>query len=153
MKSPHLLGTLLSILLVLPAECLYELHLHPVESGASCLDGTPSGVYVSQGDETSKILLFFEGGGLCGGSSLSETLEDCYQRAGTKLGSSSTYEKIMNLDEYGILSDQPDTNSLFFNWTKVFIPYCDGSLHQGTRNRSISYKDRNLFFRGTNNTL
>lgn len=31
--------------------------------------------------------------------------------------------------------------------------YCDGSEHQGTRLSPINYKDKNLYFRGTNNSL
>jgi hypothetical protein len=90
---------------------------------------------------------------MCSGKSLSDTLEDCYKRAGTAFGSSSNYSETRNLDNKGILSEQADVNPLFFDWTKVFIPYCDGGLHQGTRNHSISYKDKFLFFRGANNTL
>ena len=33
------------------------------------------------------------------------------------------------------------------------MPYCDGSVHQGSRLSPINYKDRDLYFRGSNNTL
>lgn len=130
----------------------YKLHLHPIDTGARCLDGSPAGVYVSENDN-SHILIFFQEGGMCSGKSLSDTLADCYERAGTDWGSSAKYPSTKNLDKWGILSELPDVNPLFANWTKVWVPYCDGSLHQGTRNRSISYKDKFLFFRGANNTL
>ena len=52
----------------------------------------------------------------------------------------------------GILSSDDDNNS-FKNWTKVFLKYCDGSGHQGSRNEPISYKGKKLYFRGSNITL
>jgi len=116
------------------------------------LDGSPAGIYISAGNN-SRVLIFFQEGGMCGGASLSDTLEDCYQRAGTDYGSSLKYPPTKNLDKWGVLSELEETNPLFFNWTKVWVPYCDGGLHQGTRNREISYKDKSLYFRGTNNTL
>lgn len=90
---------------------------------------------------------------MCGGKTLSDTLANCYDRAGTNLGSSLNYTATKNMDSWGMLSEQADINPLFAEWTKVWVPYCDGSLHQGTRNRSISYKDKFLYFRGVNNTL
>lgn len=140
------------LLLVGLALCDYQLHLHPLESGARCLDGSPAGVYVAPGDN-SRVLIFFQEGGMCSGMSLSDTLASCYDRAGTNLGSSLKYPSSKNMDKWGILSELADTNPLFSEWTKVWVPYCDGGLHQGTRNRPISYKDKFLYFRGTNNTL
>jgi hypothetical protein len=142
----------LTLLLLSLAIADYKLRLHPLETGARCVDGSPAGVYVSEGDN-SKVLIFFQEGGMCGGKSLSDTLANCYERAGTDWGSSLNYPPTKNLDKWGILSEQPDVNPIFANWTKAWVPYCDGSLHQGTRNHSISYKDKFLYFRGVNNTL
>ena len=41
--------------------------------------------------------------------------------------------------------------SKFAGWTKVLILYCDGTLHQGSSNNSVRYKDAELFFRGADN--
>jgi len=38
---------------------------------------------------------------------------------------------------------------LYYNWTKVFINYCDGALHQGDNESPIQYKDTKLYFRGS----
>ena len=38
--------------------------------------------------------------------------------------------------------------SAFANWTKFFLPYCDGALHQGYAAEPIKYKDAQLYFRG-----
>ena len=54
---------------------------------------------------------------------------------------------------FSVLSNDVDSNPMYWSWTKVFVPYCDGSLHQGSKIQPISYKGKNLFFRGANNTL
>lgn len=51
----------------------------------------------------------------------------------TDLGSSKSYPKSLNLDKFGFLSSDKDINPLFYKWSKAFIPYCDGSLHQGSK--------------------
>lgn len=48
----------------------------------------------------------------------------------------------------GILALDSSEN-LYYNWTKVFINYCDGSLHQGDNASPIPYKDTKLYFRGS----
>ena len=47
----------------------------------------------------------------------------------------------------GYLSTDPN-ESAFANWTKFFIPYCDGAIHQGFSIKPIHYKEAKLFFRG-----
>jgi hypothetical protein len=59
-------------------------------------------------------------------------LENCVNRSNTDGGSSYNYPTAFNLDNYGIMSTDPDKNPQYWNWTKVFIPYCDGSFHQGS---------------------
>lgn len=52
---------------------IYNLFKHPQDTNAKCIDGSPSALYIYEG-ETDKILLYFEGGGMCFGSSLSDTI-------------------------------------------------------------------------------
>ena len=47
-----------------------------------------------------------------------------------------------NLDLGGVLSTQQHLNPVFYDWTKIFVVYCDGSEHTGTRLDPISYKDK-----------
>lgn len=61
------------------------------DPAALCLDGSPGAYYISRGTDPSRILLFFEGGGWCGGSTLATTTESCYQRSKGALGSSKSY--------------------------------------------------------------
>jgi hypothetical protein len=55
--------------------------------------------------------------------------------------------------EGGILSADPTKNPAFYDWTRVFLRYCDGSGHQGTRSPPLNYHNKNLFFRGQNITI
>ena len=87
------------------------------------------------------------------GSSLSSVLDDCVKRSKTHLGSSAKYAEKLNFENVSIISGNKTTNPLYYDWNRVFIKYCDGSLHQGTREAPVNYKDINLYFRGANNTL
>lgn len=142
---------LLSLILLLSIGASKQLYLREIvqSESALCLDGSPSLVYVSQGDPK-KILLHFQSGGWCGEPTLSDTLESCYQRSLTSLGSSK-YSPSTLIFSAGILSDsQPN---YFSNWTKVFLGYCDGAGHQGSRLQPVKYKNTSLYFRGSNTTI
>ena len=118
---------------------------------ALCLDGSPAAYYISKQGDPKKILLEFEGGGWCWGvNSISETIESCYQRSKTDLGSSSNYPPTISLG-HGLLSVNDQNN--FKNWTRVYLKYCTGTGHQGTKKNPIPYKGTNLFFRGHNVTV
>lgn len=123
---------------------LYKKIVHETDPEAKCLDGTPPGLYVSEGTEKSKMVIFLEGGGYCDGSSLDAVIESCYKRSKTLLGSSTPWPE--NFEGQGYLSDSP--SNMFANWTKIILFYCDGSLHQGYRPEPISYKGTHLYFRG-----
>ena len=98
--------------------------VHLSNQSAVCLDGTPAGYYFSQGD--SKTFVFFlEGGGLC------SNRQDCIERTKTDLGSSTGWGQSITLG--GIQSADPQANPFFANATQVFIPYCSGDVHSGTR--------------------
>lgn len=116
---------------------------------ALCLDGSQAAYYIHVADPK-KVMLFFEGGAWCGDSDLPATLENCYQRSKSNLGSSTNYPDSYSWDN-GIFSEDP--NNYFSNWTRVYLSYCDGAGHQGTRSDPILYKGAELFFRGQNITI
>ena len=122
---------------------------------ALCLDGTPGAYYISEGSgaNKNKFILFFEAGGWCGGTTLANTLESCYRRSLDPLGSSLTYPQTLDVTHGGILSGDKTVNPGFYDWTKVYLKYCDGSGHQGTRSEPLSYKEKLLYFRGQNVTI
>ena len=96
---------------------------------ALCLDGSPGAYYIHAGDPK-KVMFFMEGGAWCGDVSTSATLENCYKRSKTALGSSTSYPGHVSWSS-GALSD--DGDNYFNGWTRIFMKYCDGSGHQGSR--------------------
>lgn len=117
---------------------------------ALCLDGTKGAYYIVDGKESSKFVISFEGGGWCGSAAgLDQTLANCLSRAGTALGSSSSYADTMAASS-GLLSDVADNP--FKDWTIAHLKYCDGTGHQGYKKDPISYKGSTLHFRGYNVT-
>lgn len=113
---------------------------------ALCLDGTKGAYYITEGKESTKFLLSFEGGGWCGNSAgLTQTLESCFQRSKTALGSSNSYPATISASA-GILSDVPQ--NYFKDWTIAHLKYCDGTGHQGYKKDPVNYKGEDLYFRG-----
>lgn len=121
-------------------------------SGPRCLDGSPAAMYIDIGAQKDSFMIFFEGGGLCIGDGLNNMLDSCLQRSTTHLGSSKGYTAKASFKNYVFLNPDPKVNPTFYNWTRVFVPYCDGSLHQGFKSSPVDYKGSKLYFRGENNT-
>lgn len=124
---------------------LYQRVTNYLDPEAKCLDGSPATFYLHEGGQSDKFIIYFMEGGLCYGEDLSSTIEDCYQRSQTYLGSSTFWEPSMQFN--GSMSTDPKKN-VFASWTKVYFIYCDGSLHQGHREAPIIYKNTSLYFRG-----
>lgn len=147
----------LSLLLLVScsfSQNLYTLELFSQSNGASCLDGTPPGIYVHPGTTNKdKFVIFFDGGGFCAGSTVNETIDSCYKRSFTGLGSTKDYPPTKDASGYGILSPVKEDNPYFYDWTKVFVIYCDGSEYLGNRDEPIQYKDKSLYFRGAKNVI
>ncbi|KAL4478272.1 hypothetical protein ABPG72_016584 [Tetrahymena utriculariae] len=118
---------------------------------AKCLDGSPFAyVYFKGfGDGKDKFYIYMQGGGSCDGDTTEDLLESCFQRSKTILGSSKEWPE--TLTNTGNLSDDKDNNPTFYNWNKIYIPYCDGQLYQGRA--TISYKNTTLYFRGYDNVV
>jgi hypothetical protein len=74
-------------------------------------------------------------------------------RSLTEKGSSKRYPKTIDMSNVSILSANKTLNPVFYDWTKVFIPSCDGSAHQGYRLNPVTFRSTDMYFRGTNNTL
>lgn len=120
---------------------------------ARCLDGSPYGIYYSEGSNEGlkNVVISFWGGGWCAGRDRNSLLLDCLERSKTNLGSSNTWTKIE--DDIGFLSGSKDKNPNFFNWHRFDVPYCDGSGHQGHVSQTITVDGKPLYFRGHKNTL
>jgi hypothetical protein len=91
---------------------------------AVCLDGSPPGYHLQRGFGSGEHswLVFLEGGAWC------NSIESCSRRKMGVYGSS----KFMKAAEFnGILSNDQQLNSDFYNWNKVAIRYCDGASFSG----------------------
>lgn len=50
----------------------------------------------------------------------------CYDRSHTPFGSSKFWTKTRK--GRAMMSDDKNVN-IYYNWNKIYIPYCDGSCH------------------------
>lgn len=75
------------------SQTIFNLYKHPPSGSARCLDGSPAALYIQLGTNLNKnkFLIMMSGGGVCSGITLTDTLEDCYQRSLTDYGSSKGY--------------------------------------------------------------
>jgi hypothetical protein len=58
------------IVLASSAETPYKKVIHNTDPDAKCLDGSSPAIYVHEGGDSDKFLLFFMGGGYCEGKTL-----------------------------------------------------------------------------------
>eukprot|EP00656_Telonema_subtile_P054041 TRINITY_DN7959_c0_g1_i1.p1 TRINITY_DN7959_c0_g1~~TRINITY_DN7959_c0_g1_i1.p1 ORF type:complete len:377 (-),score=28.98 TRINITY_DN7959_c0_g1_i1:225-1355(-) len=121
-----LLATLLALTKAAPhnsTEATFvSLSHHP---NAVCLDGSPAGFYIRPGSSRT-FVFWLEGGGLCSHEA------DCKSRSTTALGSSTGWPSSRQLDRV-IQSGDSNLNPSFSTATMVFLPYCTGDVHAGTR--------------------
>eukprot|EP00301_Raphidiophrys_heterophryoidea_P024970 c8262_g1_i1.p1 GENE.c8262_g1_i1~~c8262_g1_i1.p1 ORF type:complete len:495 (+),score=88.75 c8262_g1_i1:63-1547(+) len=120
---------------------LYQL---PPTTDALCLDGTPAAFYHSPATANEglhKWLIFLEGISWC------DTPASCASRSHGTHGSTHRLPKIHVAS--GILSRDPETNPVFYNFHHVFIKSCDGGGFLGNRDEALTYADgTKLYFRG-----
>eukprot|EP00052_Salpingoeca_macrocollata_P021749 m.187067 g.187067 ORF g.187067 m.187067 type:complete len:401 (-) comp21615_c0_seq2:1536-2738(-) len=111
--------------------------------GAVCLDGTPSAYYFKQGTGSgaNKWYIHHQGGGWC------ESLDSCYERAHTDLGSSAKYPANSSLSG-GYFDSDPAVNPQMYNWNMIFMRYCDGNSFSGNNASTTEYKGMTLHWRG-----
>jgi len=92
----------------------------------------------------SKLVVFIEGGGEC------RTVEACNAWAAAKGSSSFLSERIWPERVDDLLNAQEDYNPDFFDWAKLYVPYCSGDMHSGQRMMSISDLGGPYYFAGHN---
>lgn len=102
------------------------------DPGAICLDGSPHPYYIREGRPAAEKRrgwrIQFEGGGWCFDDN------SCLTRASSHLGSSNgdVHSKYNFMNFVGGLMDaESNKNPLFYNYTAVFVRYCDGAAYGG----------------------
>jgi pectinacetylesterase len=96
----------------------------PVE-GTQCMDGSPTGIGVNLGT-SGELVIYLEGGGACFNT---ETCKHVAHPAGwgpDQFG--------VNIGPYNIgIFDRLDDANPFHDATYVFVPYCTGDVHAGSK--------------------
>ena len=118
---------------------------YPIE-GALCRDGTPAGLFAHFAS-SDKLLIYLEGGGACTNLGFCNFNPPNVNKAisgdgqtvlGSSLGVVDARQQ-PGVFEGGVLHGIFDTASAdnpFKDWNAVYIPYCTGDIHFGTRRNS-----------------
>jgi hypothetical protein len=96
--------------------------------GTACDDGTATGIGVNASATSSNVLIFLNGGGACWDYSTCVELDTS---AHGPFGSRQ-FSQIVPALGLGAFS-RSAANNPFRDWTFVFVPYCTGDLHSGSR--------------------
>ncbi len=69
-----------------------------------------------------KLVGFIFSGGWCYDMTVSGTIENCFQRSNTDLGSSLKYPAVAYSG--GLLNRDQKKNPYFYNWNMAYVKYC-----------------------------
>jgi hypothetical protein len=69
------------------------------------------------------------------------------------LGTTKYYSKTKSFNGKGLLSPLKEENPVFYDWTKVYVIYCDGAAHAGYKEEPVPFMRTKLYFRGSRNTI
>ena len=104
--------------------------------GAICRDGSPTGFYVRYGT-VNRLLVYLEGGGACTSPGFCDhnpaNLTQVFIAGGeTVLGSTFMLPGLQQPGTLGIF-DMTNVANPFKDWNQVYVPYCTGDVHFGTK--------------------
>jgi hypothetical protein len=116
-------------------------------AGSICRDGSPAGFFLHRG-ETPKLMIFLEGGGACMNDHLcafnQKNVNESFAGDGLTL-LNSTLGTVADRQQPGVFSQQDHKGSpagLFEldnpmnpmkGWSEIYVPYCSGDVHFGTK--------------------
>eukprot|EP01012_Entosiphon_sulcatum_P005733 TRINITY_DN12602_c0_g1_i1.p2 TRINITY_DN12602_c0_g1~~TRINITY_DN12602_c0_g1_i1.p2 ORF type:complete len:376 (+),score=60.03 TRINITY_DN12602_c0_g1_i1:700-1827(+) len=119
----------------------FEMHVLNSYPDAVCNDGSPATYYRDNRDiGTSDVVIYLEDADYC------FDIGSCQKRCGNPQWKKYCTHRVGAQAKPAILSDDPKMNSAFYQWFKVFVPYCSNDRFSG--NRSASPATGNLHFRG-----
>ncbi|MFN0252640.1 MAG: pectin acetylesterase-family hydrolase [Kofleriaceae bacterium] len=102
--------------------------------GTACIDGTPAGFSVNYNPASTKLFIYFEGGGAC----FNQFCESLFTRSGMMPGN-------------GGLFDRVNTANPVRDWSWIYVPYCSGDVYGGNTETMVAGKMR-TFHGYTNHT-
>jgi hypothetical protein len=115
--------------------------------GAICRDGSPTGFFVHAGT-ANKLLVYLEGGGACSNGPFcgfnpanvnSVLAGDGQSVIGTALGAidgrqqPGVYTEADHTGDPAGIFDFANTQNPFKDWSQVYVPYCTGDVHFGSK--------------------
>ena len=152
---------LISIIIYYSFDTSYiEIEIDEQNSKAKCMDGSNYKFLFSKGfgNGTNSFYIYFEGGGFCGDNNYNPKdnnapLKSCFIRKDTPLGSNKfdILYRYFHIFFSRFLSSSKYFNPIFYNWNKVFIKYCDGTLHIGNNLDPIIFNNTKIYTRGEEN--
>ena len=102
---------------------------------AYCADGHPTGIGVNPGDAGGRLLVFLMGGGACWDEAT------CYQLQTASYFTSGYGPTQFAGDAAGFLGtslwNRDDVTNPFRNDSFVFVPYCTGDVHAGSKPNAV----------------
>ena len=137
-----------------------EIEIKDPNSKAKCMDGSYYKFLYSKGfgNGTNSFYIYFEGGGFCGDNNYNPNdnnspLKSCFIRKDTALGSNKfdILYRYFNKFAARFFASSKYFNPIFCNWNKVFIKYCDGTLHMGNNLNPITFNNTKIYSRGEEN--
>jgi len=94
---------------------------------AFCMDGSSTGIGININPDSSKLLIFLEGGGAC-----FDTFS-CFGVANPNgYGSAQLAAAASGSTLSRGITDRSDADNPFADWNFVYVPYCSGDAHSGT---------------------
>jgi len=152
---------ILSIIIYYSFDTSYEeIEIKGPNSKAKCMDGSNYKFLFSKGwgNGTSSFYIYFEGGGFCGDNNYNPNDNDaplkcCFKRKNVELGNNkfNFFYKYFNKFLSRFFTSSKYFNPIFYNWNKIFIKYCDGTLHMGNNINPIIYNNTKIYSRGEEN--
>jgi hypothetical protein len=97
---------------------------------AVCANGAATGIGINPSAASPNALIYLQGGGACWDEASCYTAPSAINIA-TGFGEADLAAAHANLD--GTIFDRGDVDNPFRNWSFVFVPYCTGDLHAGTK--------------------
>lgn len=90
-----------------------------------CRGGTETGIGIRLNNSSNKILIYLEGGGACFNKTTCTVNPSFYNK--------SSFNALKDVElEMGIFNKTNDNNP-FKDWNSIYVPYCTGDVHSGTR--------------------
>ena len=77
-------------------------------------------------------------------------VQNCYKRSEIFLGTTDDDSDSFDDDDLRVsyFSESEEINPAFWNWTKVYVRYCDGGSFSGLRTEPIEVDNKSLYFQG-----